>query len=118
MIGDLGARSVLTALLPLVLLGCAGPQYAAHWNELQPGMTHREVEALLGEPTARVRIEGAAGRLVRERWQYGESGPDASIESGLGFSSPDDVFVVSFGTDGRVSDFRRPLVGKHAEPPG
>lgn len=107
---------LLAILLLLVPAGCAAPQYAANWNDLEAGMTRSEVVALLGEPNSRVRLEQPGGRVARERWQYGEDSTTAASPSGLGLAPPDDVFVVTFGADGTVADFRRPLVGRYADP--
>ena len=112
-----GAARMLTALLPLVLLGCGTPPYASNWDELRPGMTHSDVADLLGEPSSRVRLEQPGGRVARERWQYGGDATRAASPMGLGIAAPQDVFVVTFGTNGRVKDYRRPLVGRYAEPP-
>jgi hypothetical protein len=107
---------LLTVLLPLVLLGCGAPPYASNWDELRPGMTRSQVTDLLGEPTGRTQIERPGGALVRERWQYGEGSTSTSAGTGLGLTPPQDVFVVTFGADRRVKEFRRPLVGRYAEP--
>jgi hypothetical protein len=112
-----GAARMLTALLPLVLLGCGTPPYASSWDELRPGMTRSDVVDLIGEPSSRVRLEQPGGRVARERWQYGDDSTSVTSPTGLGLAAPEDVFVVTFGADGRVSSFRRPLVGRYAESP-
>jgi hypothetical protein len=106
---------LLTILLLLVPAGCAAPPYAANWNDLEAGMSQSDVLALLGEPSSRVRLEQPGGRVARERWQYGDDSTSAASPTGLGIAAPEDVFVVTFGTDGTVSSFRRPLVGPHAD---
>ncbi len=116
MLWNLGARCVVVALGPLVLLGCGTPRYASNWGELEAGMTRSEVLDLLGAPTTRTHIERPGGMIVRERWQYGETSTSTATPTALGIASPEDVFVVSFGADGRVSHYRRPLVGRDAEP--
>ena len=108
---------MLTVLLPLVLLGCGTPPYASNWDELRLGMTRSEVLDLLGEPSARTQIERPDGLVVRERWQYGETSTSTPGGTGLGLAPPDDVFVVTFGANRRVSDLQRPRVGRYAEPP-
>jgi hypothetical protein len=114
--GNLGARSVLAALLPLLLFGCGGPRYASNWSDLESGLTRNEVLELLGEPSSRVRLEQAGGHVARERWQYGDESSSATSPTGLGIAPPADVFVVTFGANGQVASYRRPLVGPHAEP--
>jgi hypothetical protein len=113
-----GARCVLVTLLPLLLLGCGAPRYAANWDELEQGMTRAQVESALGKPDVKVQIDRGQGRVLRARWEYGESSGQVGSVAGLGLAPPDDVFVVSFGADGRVTGLRRPLVGRYAEPPG
>ncbi|MHC4099568.1 MAG: outer membrane protein assembly factor BamE domain-containing protein [Planctomycetota bacterium] len=103
-------------LLLLLLLGCGTPRFATNWSELEPGMTRSEVLDLLGEPSSRVRLEQPGGRVARERWQYGDDSTGAASPTGLGIAPPQDVFVVTFGPTGRVTDYRRPLVGRYAEP--
>ncbi|MHC4209259.1 MAG: hypothetical protein ACYSWT_06030 [Planctomycetota bacterium] len=112
-----GAARMLTALLPLVLLGCGTPPYVSNWSDLEPGMTQSDVLELVGEPSSRVRLEQPGGRVARERWQYGDDSTSAASPTGLGIAAPEDVFVVTFGADGKVSSLRRPLVGRYAEPP-
>ena len=115
---NLGARSVLAALLlPLLLLGCGTPRYASNWSDLEPAMSRSDVLDLLGEPSSRVRFEQPSGQVARERWRYGDDSTSAASPMGLGIAPPPDVFVVTFGSNGRVADYRRPLVGRYAEPP-
>ena len=114
--GNLGTRSVLAALLSLLLFGCGAPRYASNWSELESGLTRNEVLELLGEPSSRVRLEQAGGHVARERWQYGDESSSATSPTGLGIAPPADVFVVTFGANGQVASYRRPLVGPHAEP--
>ena len=44
------------------------------------------------------------------------SSTSATPPMGLGIAPPADVFVVTFGADGKVASYRRPLVGPYAEP--
>ncbi|MHC4219568.1 MAG: hypothetical protein ACYSU7_14090 [Planctomycetota bacterium] len=78
-------------------------------------MSRADVESVLGTPTAKVQIDRGEGRVLRERWEYGESAGTVAPSSSLGYAPPDDVFVVFFGTDGRMTDARRPLTGRYAE---
>jgi hypothetical protein len=105
-------------LVPLLLspVGCGAPQYASNWGDLEPGMTRSDVVELLGEPSSRVRLEQPGGRVARERWQYGDDTTGAASPTGLGIAPPHDVFVVTFGANGKVTEYQRPLVGPYAEP--
>ncbi|MHC4768885.1 MAG: hypothetical protein ACYTEI_09265 [Planctomycetota bacterium] len=109
-------RCLFLPLLLLFLLGCGTPRYASNWSDLEAGMARGEVLELLGEPGSRVRLEQPGGRVARERWQYGDDSTSATSPTGLGIAPPADAFVVTFGADGKVADYRRPLVGPHAEP--
>ena len=113
---NLGVRSVLAALLPLLLLGCGTPRFVSNWSDLEPAMSRNDVLDLLGEPSSKVRFEQPGGQVARERWQYGGDSTSAASPTGLGIAPPADVFVVTFGSNGRVADYRRPLVGRYAEP--
>jgi hypothetical protein len=110
-------RCLFLPLLLLFLLGCGSPRFASNWSDLESGLTRSEVLELLGEPSSRVRLEQPGGRVARERWQYGDDSTSATSPMGLGIAPPVDVFVVTFGANGKVASYRRPLVGPYAEPP-
>ncbi len=108
-----GIRRVLLVACLALLAGC-GPRYVSKWDELRPGMTRAEVEALLGPATARFRIDQPGGTFLRDWWQYGDSDSTSPGRS-IAVAPPDDIFVVSFGEDGTVSGFRRPTSGRQAD---
>jgi outer membrane protein assembly factor BamE (lipoprotein component of BamABCDE complex) len=105
--------TLMSLLLLAALAGCGSPQYAANWGDLRSGMTSAEVERILGEPSSRSSISRHDGGIIRQRWEYGESsGPSVR---GVRLESPGDVFIVDFDGDGRVTGFRRPETGRHAD---
>ena len=99
----------------IAMLAACTPHYVAQWGQLTEGMTRADVEEILGRPSAKVLIE-QRGSVLSERWEYGR--PRGAVTTGIAPGAPDDVFVVYFGNDGRVSDTRRALFGRYAEPGG
>jgi hypothetical protein len=74
MLRDLTAARILAVLLPLVLVGCGAPRYAANWDGLRPGMTRSEVVDLLGEPASRVRLEQPGSTAMTRRGRHRRPG--------------------------------------------
>lgn len=74
-------------------------------------MDKSQVIALLGKPSSRYAAipESADGPAREERWQFGDN--LSSLATSATFAdqdAPENVWVVYFGPDGRVSHWRPP----------
>lgn len=91
-------------------IAACGPS-RAQFSGLRAGMGKSQVIALLGEPSSRYSAipESADGPAREERWQFGDN--LSSLATSATFAdqdAPENVWVVYFDADGRVSRWRPP----------
>lgn len=94
----------------IAAVGACGPS-RAQFAGLKAGMDKAQVVALLGEPSSRYEAIPASpnGQAREERWQFGDN--LSSLATSASFAdqdAPENVWVVYFGPDGRVSRWRAP----------
>ena len=112
MIGRAGLQGMMRmALAVAVIAGSACGPSRSQFAGLKEGMDKPQVIALLGEPSSRYAAIPASddGPARDERWQFGDT--LSSLATRATFSdqdAPDNVWVVYFGPDGRVSRWRPP----------
>lgn len=101
----------LTLLLALVA-GCSN-QHETEFGLLHRGMTKAEVLETLGDPTttyyATDEARAGADGNYPERWQYGDNFSTRATGAVFPENAPSRVWVVYFGADGRVTEFREPM---------
>lgn len=109
------ARGAVAAGLLLALAGCA-QQYQENWDKLHAGMTHEEVEALLGKPSSTfvpkpTKEDPKAAARASERWQYGDTLSSLGTRALFPEEADERTWCVFFGPDGKVTSFERPYRG-------
>lgn len=92
------------------LIAACGPS-RTQFAGLRAGMDKSQVIALLGEPSSRYEAMPASadGPAREERWQFGDN--LSSLATSATFAdqdAPENVWVVYFDADGRVSRWRPP----------
>ena len=102
------ARAAIVAAVAII--AACGPS-RTQFAGLRAGMDKSQVIALLGEPSSRYAAIPAStdGPAREERWQFGDN--LSSLATSATFAdqdAPDNVWVVYFDADGRVSRWRPP----------
>lgn len=105
-------RSLLLALVILLLQSGCGSKARSGFDSMRAGMTEAQVRELLGEPS--VVVPGEAGEdgavISGPRWQYGDNLSTITTAAVFPRTVPQRVWVVWFGTNGEVLTWRTPVL--------